>query len=652
MKPIFSRGGIFHFIAPFIAGAMLQGVFAGSMEVGSTNTSATIQIGLTELLVTNDFGSDSLTLIPKDPASTNLTQIFDPRDDKATKTIQQIGAEVRGMGTMTELPPMVPPTPKIGTADPLTLLKAVELTIKKNFTISQSRASVISSRGQLRQAAGPFDPTVSATVNGLYQPYSQNSSVTTNYAVPNYYYNPANASSLFSYNQNSLQNQGGLSETFRNGITVEAIEQTYQTALNSGGNSSGNGIGSSSSQGYNYSSGTVGLIVQIPLLRGLGYNSLNTATERAAKESLKSAECNLGFTMSQQICNTITAYWNCLQAQKSVQIAFANEYGSKQLAIITEALIKGYLQPLSSLVQARANYNSYLSQRIQAEQQQSVTSQQLAQILGLDPRELFNEPLVVGRFSLSDYTYDLQPSDIKKLVDIAMRCRLDIRAAKLALHADEILLKGLKNNALPQLNLSVGGGVNEQKTADNSGASQNGSSVNSAQNSSLYGKQIGAAISGEWPFGNDAAMGAVIKQKGQTDFAKTQVSLLESQAASLVITSAKSVINNKKALTASAAAARQQLESVKAQEKLFSMGMSSIVDVITTQTDYAGAELALISNQANYAIAIGQLRYATGTLICDTELSDSEKKLLPPIPGLPNATFQASYRDKLPVENH
>ena len=636
---------------PLLMGVMLQNVLGESLGGESTNPSAIMQKGLPELEATNGTGVDILTQVPEDSHLSNLPQIFDPRDEKADKTIQQIGAEVRKAGDLTELPAMLPPTPPIGSADHLTLLKAVTLTIKKNFTIIQSQANVLSSRGQLRQSAGPFDPTVSETVNGLYQPSSQNSSSTTNYTVPNYYYNPANASSLFSYNQNSLQNQGALSKTFRNGITVEAIEQTYQTALNGGGNSSGSGQGSSSSQGYNYASGTVGLIVQVPLLRGLGYNSLNTATERSSKEGLKAAECNLGFTVSQQICNTITAYWNCLQAQKSVQIALANEYGSKQLAQITEALIKGYLQPVSSLVQARANYNAYLSQRIQAEQQQSVSSQQLAQILGLDPKELFSEPLVMGHFSISDYKYNLQSSDIKKLVDIAMKCRLDIRAAQMTLHANETFLKGLKNNALPQLNLTFGAGLNEQKTTDNAAMSQSSASESTSQNTSVYGKQVGAAISGEWPFGNDAATGAVIKQKGQVDYYRTQKSLLESQAASLVITSAKSVINNRKALAASAAAARQQLESVKAQEKLFSMGMSSIVDVITTQTDFASAELSLIANQANYAIAIGQLRYATGTLVSDTPLSSEEKKLLPPIPGLPDSTLQASYHEQLPNKN-
>lgn len=590
----------------------------------------------------NDPEAQSPAPTPGSAAETSVGQIFEPGDEKIDRTISQIGAEVRRSGNQTELPPMIPPVPKIGAPNPLTLLKAVQLTVEKNFSIAQSKATVLSSQGQLRQAAGPFDPTVSLTANGLYQPTSQSSSVTQSAAVPNYYYNSSSSSSLFNSNQNTIQSQGSLSKTFRSGITVEAFGQTYQTALSGEGNSAGD----QSSQGYNYSYGTVGLIVQVPLLKGLGYDSYNTANERASGENLRSAEYNLGFTISQQICNTITFYWSCLQAQKAVQIALANERGSKQLADITEALIKGYLQPVSSLVQARANYNTYVSQRIQAEQQQSSATQQLAQNLGFGPEDLFNEPLVVSPFSLSDHPYDLQPADIKALVEIAMKCRLDIRAAKITAKASETLLKGLKNNALPQLNLTFGVGMQNQRTTDNTGATLSNTSQNESQNSSQYGQQIGVAISGEWPFGNDAAQGAVIQQTGQRDSARIQVALLESQATSLVITAAKSVINYKKALKASEAAARQQLESVRAQEKLFSLGMSSIVDVITTQTDFTSAQLTLITNQANYAIAIGQLRYATGTLVSNTILTNKEKKLLPPIPGLPDSILQASYSDQ------
>ena len=125
------------------------------------------------------------------------------------------------------------------------------------------------------------------------------------------------------------------------------------------------------------------------------------------------------------------------------------------------------------------------------------------------------------------------------------------------------------------------------------------------------------SVSLSLPVHNDAAEGALMQQKSQLLQAQTQIYLQSSQVASNVVTAAKSVINTKRALEQAEASAENQRKSVVAQEQLFALGLSSIVEVITTETNLASADLTVATNQAQYAIDVAQLRFATGTLLPD-----------------------------------
>ncbi len=301
------------------------------------------------------------------------------------QTIQQIGAELRSASDADKLPPTSPPQPPLSPPRKLTLEQAVALTLEKNQNILLGRESVTVARGTLRQAAGPFDPTLSASTTASYQ--KQNLS----YSQPEWFYSEflgidKQVTSQSSSSETQLSSRLQLAKTFRNGVPLAPV------ILYDFDGQSETGYGENDFQGM------LGFTLQIPLLRGLGPNSLNTANERAARINLEANEFLLEFQISQQVFTSIQNYWNCLLAQESVRIARSNESSAFRLLEITEALIKGYVQPKTSLVQARANYEQYRSQRILAEQQQSQASQTLAVSLGLSPEELLREPLVIDRF--------------------------------------------------------------------------------------------------------------------------------------------------------------------------------------------------------------------------------------------------------------
>lgn len=486
--------------------------------------------------------------------------------------------------------PVRTPYPAIGPVRPLSLRDAIEMTLQKNPSIQLQQEQILGAKGQLRSAAGPFDPVIQAQFN---RSFSRTPGVV---LEPFLGINPN--SPFFVTRQDNTGVTVQAQQTFRNGISFTPLISVTRDITNQE-----TPVGSTS---------LIGFSLNVPFLQGLGPNAAAPATERAARVNVEISKLNLEFTITEEVFNTINAYWNCLLAQDTVRIAWSNEAAARQLVQITQALIDGFVQPAVQMAQAQGNLEQYVSQRMLAEQQQSQASQQLAVAIGLSAEEVKKELLVVGQFPRPNERSPLKAEDIIPLVDLAAKERRDLMAARKTAEANELLVLGAKNTTLPQLNAAFGAGfagIQRGNTAANSVGSLN---------HNLTGVNMFGSVSLSLPVHNDAAEGALMQQKSQLLQAQTQIYLQSSQVASNVVTAAKSVINTKRALEQAEASAENQRKSVVAQEQLFALGLSSIVEVITTETNLASADLTVATNQAQYAIDVAQLRFATGTLLPGT----------------------------------
>ena len=498
--------------------------------------------------------------------------------------------------TDSDPPAPVPPTPSLGKPLPLGVKDAVALALRHNQNILIAKEQVLMAGGQLQQAGGPFDPLASAQIQG-YSTKNKSKNTETYTALSRVLGRNAQYLSTSSNIENTVNANTSIQTMLRNGITI-----TPQA------NYSGQ-IEDYPGETYTNDYATLGLSLEIPLLQGLGPNNQFTAAERAAALNLKAVKANYEFVVSQQIYNTTSAYWNLLLAQTNVRIALSQEKGAERLVGITQALIQGYVQPAAQLAQAKANLEQYISQRLSAQLQQSTASQQLGVAMGLTPKELLAEPFAINSFPRPSSSQSFQISDVKPLIDLAIKLRPDIRSSLDTVAANKILLAGAKNASLPTFNVTLGGGYQVARI--------NQVANSSTSNDSQGGAFVGGGINLAFPIFNNAAEGQVVQQKSQLKQSQTQVSLNETQVASQVITAFKSVILTLKSLEEAVASAKNQRLSVKAQEELFSMGMASLVEVITTQTNLATAELSVADNMTNYALALAALRFATGTLNAD-----------------------------------
>ena len=316
--------------------------------------------------------------------------------------------------------PVRTPYPAIGPVRPLSLRDAIEMTLQKNPSIQLQQEEILGAKGQLRSAAGPFDPVIQAQFN---RSFSRTPGVV---VEPFLGINPN--SPFFITRQDNTGVTVEAQQTFRNGITFSPLISVTRDITNQE-----TPVGSTS---------LIGFSLNVPLLQGLGPNASAPATERAARVNVEISKLNLEFTITQEVFNTINAYWNCLLAQDTVRIAWSNEAAARQLVQITQALIDGFVQPAVQMAQAQGNLEQYVSQRMLAEQQQSQASQQLAVAIGLSAEEVKKELLVVGQFPRPHERSLLKAEDILPLVDLAAKERRDLMAARKTAEANAITFAG------------------------------------------------------------------------------------------------------------------------------------------------------------------------------------------------------------------
>jgi len=528
-----------------------------------------------------------------------------------------------------DLSKIVPPPPGIGGEIELSLNDAIAALLQKSPAITVSRSSVELAQGELQEAIGAFDPVFQSTLQATYGSASEDSTFT-NPFLSRIQNNPSMIRSSDTVTDNQLKANAGLTKLFRNGLAAGPF-----LGVNS------------DTEGDNLQDSTdafLGFFVNIPLLRNLGEYSQYATLERAAQIETQIARLNFEFTISQQILTVLDGYWTLRSAQDAVKVAQVNEMDGKKLVGLTEALVQGYVVPSIQVDQAKANLEQFTTQRIAARQSQSKASQTLALTMGFSPMELFDEPVATDDFPASEET-TVDNDTVRKWVQIALRRRADLQAAKLSTEAAEVLVRGARNGTLPQVDFAIGAGGVADGTTDNK--------FDDSGSENDLGVGIGAALTIDWPIRNNVAKGLLVQQLATLNQARADVLMIESQVASDVILAAKGLINARNALKETMLAVKNQRKSLQAQQEMFTMGMTSLVEVITTQTSLSSIEMDLVEAKAGYATAVAQMRFATGTLLPDSVDGryDFDTKTLMRMPDPATAIDPQSPRPETPTDS-
>ena len=447
----------------------------------------------------------------------------------------------------------------------ITLAAAIRSAIERNPTIRFQASQVAINEGLLQQANGAFDFTVSALLQGTYGKADRQESVTY---------------------------EAGVSKLLPNGITVGPLAQAEQEL-------SGN---------IAYTQSIVGLAFTIPLLQGLGTDVV-TAQQRAALSSLEAQEHQLRFVTATQLLEVVQAYWSLQAAEQQLAIDVQVESRYRELVTMTEALVKGAIQPAAQITQARASLEQSIASRIAAEQDLTEAVQNLAVLIGLPNHEVASAPRAAEPLTTQQSVPTFDRATIQRLVDLALERRDDLRAAQKSVESNRILLVAVQNQLLPKLQLEIAGGLGGLTE----GSRQARDLV--PGEAEVNGIAAQGTLTFSFPIENNVAKGQVVAQQGVVDQSVDSARLLASQISTGVVDAAQGLARAYAELLRLDQAYALFTQSVDDQRELFKLGMASIVDVTTTEQSLASAQSERLSGQLNYANAIAQLRYATGTLL-------------------------------------
>jgi outer membrane protein len=482
---------------------------------------------------------------------------------------------------------------------PVGLLEALQSTLEKHPNIQVEERTLDYNRGALRIASGAFDRIYLANASQSYTntPLTKEEVATYPSSIPV----PSNQE------VDATGFQVGVQQLFRNGILFEPVAQVNRQAGNLTDviGADANGL---LTTGVNTSN--IALQVTIPLLKGRGQEVV-TARERAAKFTVDATVLDLNNTISQLLATTAGQYWTVVAAARDVEIARSSEERGVSYANDVQTLIEADRVARSEINNVRANVAERISNRIAAEERLLQAEQSLALAMGLGVMEITRFPVATD--PLPDWTAEnapgITPQLVQTFVDRALNNRADLLAADQRQRGAGVLIPAAKNQLRPQLDLSFSLGYQGQLEG------KDYFRVFGAPFLNVGGPTAIANLKYSFAPKNNVAHGALEQAQASLQQAQIQKADVSRNVASTVLSAMVTLSDAVAKLQRARNAVDAYRLGLNGEQEKFRLGLSSVVDVLTIEDRLTTALSTENAARLDYAVAIINLRYATGTLI-------------------------------------
>ncbi|HET7547055.1 MAG TPA: TolC family protein [Usitatibacter sp.] len=477
----------------------------------------------------------------------------------------------------------------------LGLLEAVRLALSRNPDIRVSELQLVAARGSLQEASGAFDTTLFANATRR-RDYTVLTDAQLAQFPPGF---PAPATQFL----DTASAQVGATQVFRNGISVSPTITQTRTTDNL-----------SRLQGLDAATVPVYAIsVTVPLLRNSGRDVV-AAAETVARGEVDATRGDLDRNVSQATFNVVSAYWNYVAAKNTLAIASQAESSTERRGRDVDRLIAADRVPAAQRDLVAADVAAKRTSRISAEQALTQARSSLARAIGLTAMEASAVPPAVDDYPAAGAAAEDVLNRLAALRAEALDRRGDLRAAMLRAEEARVALVALRKNLAPQLDMtfSVGSaGLREGNPA---------SDFFSALDSRLHGPNALLSFTYQFPVQNNVAQGQLAQRIAQHDQALVREHDLREAILTDVETLAQAVRRAALQLKDARDAVTLFARSVANEETRRQLGQGTLIDVITVADRLLQARFSLNSAQLGYALAVAQLRLATGTL---TRLDDT-----------------------------
>jgi outer membrane protein len=465
---------------------------------------------------------------------------------------------------------------------PFGLIDSVALMLANDPNLVLAQARLTTAQGALSIQQGTFDPVISASFGY------------TDTRLPVFGSAPEDDSALIA--------SFGLTQELHSGATISpGVDLNSST-----GDLSLTGLPNSGLPGI-VNTGTVSFTLRQPLLRGRGSKAA-AAGEHAAEREAEASALDLRFTTAQRILAVATQYWTATAARRDLDILRSYEDSSRQLLVTTRRLIAADVTPAAEAVQLEASLAAAEAARIAGENALFTARQSLGREIGLDgsqaaalplPSEIFPRPAPAA----------VEPDGTARFVAGALRCRADLQAAQLRQDEAGILLAAAENGLLPQLDLVL--------TPSYSGLMGGGGVASFFAPLVRQVPGIGSALSLQLslPVENHRARGLLLQAEATRQQNAALVDQLRKSIGTDVPSAVDSVARGAQQLERDAQAVHLYERAVANEERKLSAGSSTLLDVLTQRDRLLTAQRAEVSVELALAVALAQLRFATGTML-------------------------------------
>jgi outer membrane protein TolC len=334
-----------------------------------------------------------------------------------------------------------------------------------------------------------------------------------------------------------------------------------------------------------------------PLLRGFKTDSTRQQLV-VTKLNQDISESQLQATIINTLSNVRNTYWDYVFAIQSVDVAQRSVELAEQLVRDNQTRVEvGTMAPID-VVQAQAQAATQRQTLVLAESQ-------------VRTAELALKRLIVAGTQDSNWGAKLDPTDrpdfqpvpvdIEGAVRNALANRTDLVQAKKNLEANDVTLKFLRNQQLPQLDVVARYGLvglgGSQLLTTGSGVNQTvigkipGGYIDSL--GSLIGRNFptwNVTLNFSYPLGTSTAEAAVARARIQLNQVDAQMRQIELQIATDVTTAAVNVQSNTQRVQTAQVARELAQRQLEAEQSKFEVGMSTNYFVVQSQRDLATAQ--------------------------------------------------------------
>lgn len=310
------------------------------------------------------------------------------------------------------------------------------------------------------------------------------------------------------------------------------------------------------------------------------------------------SEIQLQASIINTVSNVRNAYWDLVFAIQSVDVAQRSVALADQLVKDNQTRVEiGTMAPIDV---------------VQAQSQAATQRQNLATVEGTRrTNELALKRLIVAGTQDANWNATLNPTDrpefIPQTVDVAaavkrgLENRTDLQQAKKNLQVNDVTLKYLTNQTLPQADvvarygligqggtqyITSGTGINRIVTGEIPGGYSDALSSLFGRNYPTWNLQLNVT----YPLGQSAAEASVARARVQQNQVQAQLRQIELQIATDITNAATNVQNNVERVQAAQAAREFAQRTLEAEQSKFEVGMSTNYFVVQAQRDLATAQ--------------------------------------------------------------